>query len=151
MSNIILHLQSSTRVSVCTFCLPSLTDLFYSQISNFKSDVHEHSPWTKRAKSRPDSAVLMPHYLRLTAPMEIRTHSSNRVLSSRYIVHPIPHFNIDFVPGRLVRLILVAVVCDKPAAHKIGGFASHSHTKFCTACWICSGHACIQGHCLLAI
>jgi len=30
----------------------------------------------------------------------------------------------------------VAIVCDKPAAHKIGGFASHSHTKFCTLCWI---------------
>ncbi|KIK79292.1 hypothetical protein PAXRUDRAFT_161649, partial [Paxillus rubicundulus Ve08.2h10] len=38
--------------------------------------------------------------------------------------------------GRLVRVALVAVVCDKPAAHKIGGFASHSHTNFCTACWI---------------
>ncbi|KAJ7799473.1 hypothetical protein B0H14DRAFT_3787754 [Mycena olivaceomarginata] len=31
---------------------------------------------------------------------------------------------------------LVAVVCDKPAAHKIGGFGSHSHTNFCTLCWI---------------
>ena len=38
--------------------------------------------------------------------------------------------------GRLVCVILVAAVCDKPAAHKIGGFASHSHTKFCTLCWI---------------
>lgn len=38
--------------------------------------------------------------------------------------------------GRLVRVILVAVVCDKPAAHKIGGFASHSHTYYCTECWI---------------
>ncbi|KIO05963.1 hypothetical protein M404DRAFT_139321, partial [Pisolithus tinctorius Marx 270] len=38
--------------------------------------------------------------------------------------------------GRLVRVALVAVVCDKPAAHKIGGFASHSHTYFCTECWI---------------
>ncbi|KAF8839063.1 hypothetical protein BDN67DRAFT_906266, partial [Paxillus ammoniavirescens] len=38
--------------------------------------------------------------------------------------------------GCLVRIILVAVVCDKPAAHKIGGFASHSHTNFCTVCWI---------------
>ncbi|KIJ57701.1 hypothetical protein HYDPIDRAFT_71487, partial [Hydnomerulius pinastri MD-312] len=38
--------------------------------------------------------------------------------------------------GRVVRVILVAVVCDKPAAHKIGGFASHSHTYFCTCCWI---------------
>ncbi|KAG1753658.1 uncharacterized protein EDB91DRAFT_1234096 [Suillus paluster] len=38
--------------------------------------------------------------------------------------------------GQLVRVVLVAVVCDKPAAHKIGGFASHSHTHFCTSCWI---------------
>ena len=33
-------------------------------------------------------------------------------------------------------MALVVVVCDKPAAHKIGGFASHSHTNFCTECWI---------------
>jgi hypothetical protein len=39
-------------------------------------------------------------------------------------------------PGRLVRVILVAVVCDKPAAHKTGGFASHSHNNFCSLCWI---------------
>ncbi|KAG1747039.1 uncharacterized protein EDB91DRAFT_1079678 [Suillus paluster] len=32
--------------------------------------------------------------------------------------------------GRLVCVILVAVVCNKPAAHKIGGFVSHSHTHF---------------------
>ncbi|KAG1719167.1 uncharacterized protein EDB91DRAFT_1011243, partial [Suillus paluster] len=38
--------------------------------------------------------------------------------------------------GRLVCIILVAVICDKPAAHKVGGFASHSHTNFCTLCWI---------------
>ncbi|KIN97963.1 hypothetical protein M404DRAFT_31780 [Pisolithus tinctorius Marx 270] len=40
--------------------------------------------------------------------------------------------------GRLIRVALVAVVCDKPAAHKIGGFASHSHNYYCTCCWICS-------------
>ncbi|KAJ6528999.1 hypothetical protein B0H19DRAFT_968612 [Mycena capillaripes] len=39
--------------------------------------------------------------------------------------------------GRLVRVALVAVVCDKPAAHKFGGFGSHSHINFCTLCWIC--------------
>ncbi|KAL1698541.1 hypothetical protein EV121DRAFT_274362 [Schizophyllum commune] len=38
--------------------------------------------------------------------------------------------------GRLVRVALVAVVCDKPAAHKLGGFASHNHRCFCTLCWI---------------
>ncbi|KIK79758.1 hypothetical protein PAXRUDRAFT_28329 [Paxillus rubicundulus Ve08.2h10] len=34
--------------------------------------------------------------------------------------------------GWLVRVALVAVLCNKPAAHKMGGFASHSHTNFCT-------------------
>ncbi|EPS99806.1 hypothetical protein FOMPIDRAFT_1030690 [Fomitopsis schrenkii] len=38
--------------------------------------------------------------------------------------------------GRLVRVILICVCCDKPAAHKLGGFGSHSHTFFCTRCWI---------------
>jgi hypothetical protein len=38
--------------------------------------------------------------------------------------------------GRLVRVILLCVCCDKPAAHKLGGFGSHSHTFFCTRCWI---------------
>lgn len=38
--------------------------------------------------------------------------------------------------GRLVRVILVAIICDKPAAHKLGGFGSHSHKFFCTMCWI---------------
>lgn len=38
--------------------------------------------------------------------------------------------------GRLVRVVLICVICDKPAAHKMGGFGSHSHTFFCTRCWI---------------
>ncbi|KAF8066846.1 hypothetical protein FPV67DRAFT_1670313 [Lyophyllum atratum] len=38
--------------------------------------------------------------------------------------------------GRRVRVALVAVVCDKPAAHKLGGFGSHAHTYFCTKCWV---------------
>ncbi|EIW62028.1 uncharacterized protein TRAVEDRAFT_35446 [Trametes versicolor FP-101664 SS1] len=41
--------------------------------------------------------------------------------------------------GRLVRVILVGVFCDKPAAHKIGGFGSHAHTFFCTRDWITQG------------
>jgi len=46
------------------------------------------------------------------------------------------HLIIPISPGRLVHVVLVAVVCDKPAAHKIDGFASHSHRYFCTCCWI---------------
>ena len=42
----------------------------------------------------------------------------------------------DFPMGRLVRVILICVCCDKPAAHKLGGFGSHNHTFFCTRCWI---------------
>ncbi|KAF9229435.1 hypothetical protein BS17DRAFT_689258, partial [Gyrodon lividus] len=38
--------------------------------------------------------------------------------------------------GHLVWVTLVAVVCDKPAAHKIRGFGSHSDTYLCMCCWI---------------
>jgi hypothetical protein len=36
--------------------------------------------------------------------------------------------------GHLMQVILIAVVCDKLAAHKVRGFGSHSHTNFCTLC-----------------
>jgi hypothetical protein len=36
----------------------------------------------------------------------------------------------------LVRVLLLCICCDKPAAHKMGGFGSHSHTFFCTRCKI---------------
>lgn len=36
--------------------------------------------------------------------------------------------------GRLVRCALVAVICDLPAARKIGGFAAFSHNHFCSIC-----------------
>jgi hypothetical protein len=44
----------------------------------------------------------------------------------------------DLVPeGRLlVRVLLLCICCDKPAAHKLGGFGAHSHTYFCTRCCI---------------
>ncbi|RXW14412.1 hypothetical protein EST38_g11447 [Candolleomyces aberdarensis] len=42
----------------------------------------------------------------------------------------------QFPAGRHVRVILICICCDKPAAHKLGGFGSHSHTFFCTRCWI---------------
>jgi hypothetical protein len=38
--------------------------------------------------------------------------------------------------GRRIRVVLVCVVCDVPAAHKLGGFGSHSHTFFCTRCFV---------------
>jgi hypothetical protein len=45
-------------------------------------------------------------------------------------------YTSKFPNGRLVRIALVAVVCDKPTAHKLGGFGSHAHQFFCTKCWI---------------
>lgn len=45
-------------------------------------------------------------------------------------------YTAKYPRGRRVRVILVCVICDKPAAHKLGGFGSHSHTFFCTKCWI---------------
>ncbi|CAK5277777.1 unnamed protein product, partial [Mycena citricolor] len=40
----------------------------------------------------------------------------------------------EYALGRLVRCAIVAFVCDLPAARKISGFASASHTHFCTVC-----------------
>ncbi len=38
----------------------------------------------------------------------------------------------DPVPSaRLVQVALIAVICDRPAASKVGGFASYSHCLFC--------------------
>ena len=41
----------------------------------------------------------------------------------------------QYPEGRLVRVALVGIVCDKPAAHKLGGYGAHSHRHFCTLCW----------------
>jgi len=38
--------------------------------------------------------------------------------------------------GRCVHVVLLCVVCDALATHKLGGFGSHSHTMFCTWCWV---------------
>ncbi|KAI0633856.1 hypothetical protein C8Q77DRAFT_1157997 [Trametes polyzona] len=46
--------------------------------------------------------------------------------------------------GRRIRVILVGVFCDKPAAHKIGGFGSHNHTFFCTRDWISQGRKALR-------
>ncbi|KAI0363300.1 hypothetical protein BV20DRAFT_1058164 [Pilatotrama ljubarskyi] len=51
------------------------------------------------------------------------------------IVVPTPRYP----GGRRVRVILVGVFCDKPAAHKLGGFGSHAHTFFCTKDWLSQG------------
>lgn len=39
-----------------------------------------------------------------------------------------------FPDGRLVRCALIAVICDLPAARKVGGFAAFSHEHFCSIC-----------------
>lgn len=36
--------------------------------------------------------------------------------------------------GRLVRCAIVALVCDLPAARKVGGFSSYKHNFFCSIC-----------------
>ncbi|KAG2121282.1 hypothetical protein DEU56DRAFT_873818 [Suillus clintonianus] len=60
-----------------------------------------------------------------------RYHTSNLMCTNNIIVPT------KLCPeGCLICVILVPVVCDKPAAHKISGFTSHSHTNFCTCCWI---------------
>lgn len=49
----------------------------------------------------------------------------------------------DLPSGRLVRCAIVAVICDLPAAKKIGGFASCKHEHFCSICW-CQKHVTVK-------
>ncbi|KAG2338735.1 hypothetical protein BDR05DRAFT_951681 [Suillus weaverae] len=58
--------------------------------------------------------------------MEVWHQGTNRIISRSSYPYQ----------GWLVRVALVAIVCNKPTTHKIGGFGSHSHTNLCTACWI---------------
>lgn len=68
--------------------------------------------------------------------MERRYHNTHRIQTRWYVFLRHTAVDITIYLGRLIRVVLVTVICDKPAAHKIGGFASHSHNYFCTLCWI---------------
>ena len=98
--------------------------------------MHEYPSWSERTESRWDPAFFMSHHIWPTSPLERWDQGPNRVKTGWWGVHG--HVTEDMLTetGQLVRVILVAVVCDKPAAHKMGGFASHSHTNFCSLCWI---------------
>ena len=37
--------------------------------------------------------------------------------------------------GRLIFCAIILVICDLPAARKIGGFTSHGHKYYCSVCW----------------
>ena len=37
--------------------------------------------------------------------------------------------------GRLILCAIILIICDLPAARKIGGFASHGHEYYCSVCW----------------
>ncbi|KAL4258273.1 hypothetical protein AB1N83_009184 [Pleurotus pulmonarius] len=63
--------------------------------------------------------------------MRVFVNELIRLWRHGFIVNTSKHPN-----GILVRVALLCVICDKPAAHKLGGFGSHSHTFFCTRCWI---------------
>ncbi len=54
-----------------------------------------------------------------------------RLYEEGFVVH-----TKKYPEGWHVQVILVGVICDKLAAHKLGGFGSHSHTHFCHRCWI---------------
>ena len=55
---------------------------------------------------------------------------------SKYLQHLCKIVYSGSPPAQLVQVILVAVICDKPAAHKMGGFSSRSHNSFCSCCKI---------------
>jgi len=140
------HSSCPTSFSVCNFppeyryvFLPRfLYRPFIFQVPHVKLVMHKHPPRPKGAGPGRNPAVLTSNCIRLAAVMERRYHGPNRVPTRRCVVVGHIPYDVLIISGRLVRVVLVAAVCDKPAAHKLGGFASHSHTLFCTLCWISS-------------
>ena len=51
---------------------------------------------------------------------------------SYFMIFSLYQINKPTVLARLVRVTLAAIICDKPAAYKMGSFASYSHYTFCT-------------------
>jgi hypothetical protein len=73
----------------------------------------------------------MSHGIKSTEAIERWDQGSNRVLSRRYAFSAHIQDHILGKTGCLVHIILMAIVCET-AAHKVGGFRSHSHTNFYT-------------------
>jgi len=106
------------------------------QIPHIKFVMHEHPPRPKRAGPGWNPAVPTSNCIRLAMVMKRQDYGPNRVPTRRCAVGNHIPFDVLIISGHLMHVILVAAICDKPAAHKIGGIASHSHTLFCTLCWI---------------
>ena len=70
--------------------------------------------------------------------MERQHYGPNRVPTRRCVVGGRISYDVLIISSQLVHVVFVAAVCDKPTAHKLGGFALHSHTLFCILCWITS-------------
>ncbi|KAJ8475481.1 hypothetical protein ONZ51_g6538 [Trametes cubensis] len=76
-------------------------------------------------KTNPDQTQ---HYLKILVNELLRLWCDGVVLRTQH-----------FPQGHHVPVILTGVFCDKPAAHKVGGFGSHVHMFFCTHDWITQG------------
>ncbi|KAH9853892.1 hypothetical protein C2E23DRAFT_858962 [Lenzites betulinus] len=84
--------------------------------------------------------VNLPPYLRETDPDQTQRYLRvlvNELIRLWHVGVVLPTYRNP--QGRRVRVALIGVFCDKPAAHKIGGFGSHAHTFFCTRDWITQG------------
>jgi hypothetical protein len=140
------HSSCPTSFSVCNFppeyryvfLLRFLYCPFIFQVPHIKLVMHKHPPRPKGAGPRQNPVVLMSNCIRLAVVMERWYHGPNRVPTRRCVVVGHILYDMLIISGQLVHVVLVAAVCNKPATHKLRGFASHSHTLFCTLCWISS-------------
>ena len=109
-----------------------------SQVPHIKPVIHEHPPGPKGAGPRRNPSLFTSNRIGFATVMERWYHGPNSVSTRRCVVGDCSLYDMLIISGHLMRMVLVAAVCDKPATHKVGGFASHSHTLFCTLCWITS-------------
>jgi hypothetical protein len=137
MPNVVLNLQPPTRIQVCTLFMSNTMLTFIIDIVHLIScalgscRALRNKLWTRFSAF----SALSFQICYVFGNMASRSRQNPTLKVSCVIACPLLMI-VCLYSGRLVRVALVAVVCDKPAVHKMGGFASHSHTNFCTGCWI---------------
>ena len=146
-SNIAPSLSSCPTSFLISNCLPVyqwvsfmrwLMFSFHYIDMHFKSPMYEHTSGSKRTEPQQDALIFMSHHIWLTSLSERWHQSTNGIKTGRWGIHINVVNDMATELEQVVCIILVAILCNKPAAHKMGGggVVLHSDNNICSLCWI---------------
>ena len=89
--------------------------------THFKSPMHEDTSGSERTEPQRDPSIFTSHHIRLTSLSERWHQSTNGIKTGRWGIHINAVNDMTTELEWVVRVILVAILCNKPAMHKMGG------------------------------